>query len=104
MGELDAEEPLVCAEVHVGLVAVVEDEDLAVDVGVHGTGVHVDIRVALDGAHLEASDLEAFSHGAGDQPFAEAAQHPARNKNILRQGRNLPTTNEKLTGATYKLL
>jgi len=72
-GELDAQEPLVGAEVHVRLVAVVEDEDLAVDVGVHGTRVDVEIGIALDHTNADAPHLKNLAEGTGHQPFPKAA-------------------------------
>ena len=45
--EVLVDEPLVVAEVEVGLAAVLGDEDLAVLAGVHGAGVDVDVGVEL---------------------------------------------------------
>ena len=100
--ELDTEEALVGPEVHVGLVAVVEDEDLAVDVRVHGARVDVEVGITFDGTDVVSSNLEHLPDGAGHQPLPEAAQHAPRNKNIFHQEEYLPTTTLPLRLETYK--
>ncbi len=47
LGQVDVEEPLVVADVEVGLGAVVRDEDLTVLERVHRAGIDVQIRVEL---------------------------------------------------------
>ena len=88
--ELAAQEPLIGAEVHVGLVAVFENEDLAVDVGVHGSRVDVEVGVALHSRHLKSAYLKHLTDAAGDQSLPEAAQDAARDKNIFRHFSDLP--------------
>ena len=45
-------EPLVVAQVQVGLRPVLSDKDLPMLIGTHGARVHIDIRVQLLGGHL----------------------------------------------------
>ena len=60
-------EPLVVAEVEVGLGAVLGDEHLAVLEGAHRPGVDVDVRVELLQLDPEAAaDEEAADRGGGD--------------------------------------
>ena len=51
-------EALVVAQVQVGLGAVVGDKDLAVLIGAHGAGVHVQIGVKFLVAHPQAPLLQ----------------------------------------------
>ena len=57
-GKVDTEITLVVAEIQIGLATIVEDETLAVLLGVHGTGINVDVGINLDGSDLEAEGLE----------------------------------------------
>lgn len=57
-GKIDTEVTLVVAEIEIGLATIVKDEALAVLLGVHGTGINVDVRVNLDGGDLETQGLE----------------------------------------------
>lgn len=57
-GKVDTEVTLVVAEIQIGLATVMKDEALAVLLGVHGTGINVDVGVNLDGSDLEAEGLE----------------------------------------------
>src|SRR5258708_19122794 len=54
-GEIYVDEPLVMPQVQVGLRAVISNEDLAVLVGVHSSGVHVNIRVQLLDCDVESA-------------------------------------------------
>ena len=75
--ELDVGEPLVMAEIEVGFRAVVEHIDLAVLVGVHRAGVHVEIRVELLQHDLEAAVFEQRAERGGRQALAQRTHHAA---------------------------
>ena len=51
------DEALIVAEVEIGLRAVLGDVDLAVLIGAHGAGVHVDVGVELLSGDLQAARL-----------------------------------------------
>ena len=90
-GQALVDEPLVVAEVEVGLAAVVGDEHLAVLEGVHGARVDVDVRVELLHRDPEATGLqEAAQRGCGD-PLAERRSDATRDEDVLGHGsRTLP--------------
>ena len=65
--EVLVDEPLVVAEVEVGLAAIVGDEYLAVLEGVHRAGVDVDVWVELLHRHPQATHLQqAAERGPGE--------------------------------------
>ena len=70
-------EPLVVAQVQVGLGAVLGDEHLAMLVGAHGAGVHVDIGVEFLVAHPDAPLLQQPSQGCRADALAQAGHHAA---------------------------
>ena len=78
-----AGEPLVVAEVEVGLGAVVGDVHLAVLVRAHGAGVHVDIRVELLQRDLVAVVLEQAADRGGRQALAERRHHAAGDEDVF---------------------
>ena len=65
------DEPLVVAEVEVGLAAVLGDEHLAVLEGVHRPRVDVDVRVELDHRDPQPAALEETTERGGGEPLAE---------------------------------
>ena len=75
--ELGAGEPLVMAEVEVGLRAVVEHIHLAVLIRAHRAGIHVEIRIELLQRDLEAAIFEQGAERGGGQAFAERTHHTA---------------------------
>src|SRR5262249_42449166 len=77
-------EPLVVTEVHVGLAAVVGDEDLTVLEGTHRPWVDVDVRVELEEGDVEAAILEEGPDARRGQPLPERADHPTRHEDVLR--------------------
>ena len=81
--EVLVDEPLVVAEVEVGLPTVLGHEHLAVLEGVHGARVHVDVRVELAHRHLQPPALEEPSEGGGGEPLAERRGHPAGEEDVL---------------------
>ena len=67
----DVEEPLVVADVQVGLGAVVGDEDLTVLERVHRARVDVEVRVELLHLDAQAAHLEQTSQAGRGQALAE---------------------------------
>ena len=77
-------EPLVVAEVEIGLGAVLGDEHLAVLVGRHRAGVDVDVRIELLQLDVEAaSDEQPADRGGGDA-LAERGDDPAGDEDEAR--------------------
>ena len=79
------DEPLVVAEVEVGLAAVVGDEHLAVLEGVHRPGVDVDVGVELLHRDPQAPALEQSTERRGREALPERARHPTGDEDVLRQ-------------------
>ena len=82
-GKVLVDEALVMPEVKVGLCAVVGDEDLAVLVGGHRSGVYVDIRVALHHCHLIASVLQQPAERSGGYALAQPGDHAAGDEDVF---------------------
>ena len=80
LGKVYVDEPLVVAQVEVGLAAVVGDEDLAVLVGRHGAGVDVQVRVELEHGYGEAAALEDAPQGRDGYALADGADDAARDE------------------------
>ena len=86
--EPGVEEPLVVADVQVGLGAVVGDEDLTVLERVHGAGVDVQVGVELLHLDPQAAHLQQPAQAGRGQTLAEARGDAAGNEEML--GRYLP--------------
>ena len=71
LGQVLVDEPLVVAQVEVGLGAVVGDEHLAVLVRRHRPRVDVDVGVELEDGDPEAPRLEQAPDAGGGDAFAE---------------------------------
>ena len=82
---VDVEESFIGADVHVRLSAVLGDEDLAVNVGVHRSRVVVEIRVYLDRGDSEFSCLEDLADGCSYDALAYAGHYSAGDEYELRQ-------------------
>ena len=82
-GQRGVGEPLVVAQVEVGLGAVVEDVDLAVLVGAHRAGIDVDVRVELLQPDAQAAVLQQHADRGAGQPLAERADHAAGDEDVL---------------------
>ncbi len=65
------DEPLVVADVEIGLGAVLGDEHLAVLERAHGSGVDVQVRVELLDLHLQTPRLQQPAERCGGDPLAE---------------------------------
>ena len=79
------DEALVVAQVQVGLRAVLGDVHLAVLIGAHGAGVHVDVGVQLLGGHHQAPGLQEPPQGRRRDALAQAGHHAAGDKDVFRQ-------------------
>ena len=82
-GEVDVEETLVVADVEVGLCAVLGDEHLAVLEGVHGAGVHVEVRIQLLHGHAEPTCDEEIAEAGGREALTEGGDDASRNKDVF---------------------
>jgi hypothetical protein len=57
-GESQVQEPLVIAQIQVGLAAIIQHKRLTMLVRTHGAGVDVQIRINFDGRHAQTRVLE----------------------------------------------
>ena len=83
--EVLVDEPLVVAEVEVGLRPVLGDEHLAVLERAHRPRIDVEVRVELLCAHAETPRLEEAAERGGDDPLAEGRDDSARDEHIARR-------------------
>src|SRR4029450_8874533 len=83
--EVLVDEPLVVADVEVGLAAVVGDEHLAVLEGVHRPGVDVDVRVELLHRDLETPGPEQSPGRGRGEPLSETRGNATGHEDVLRQ-------------------
>ena len=81
--EVEVHEPLVVPEVQVDLASVVEHIDLPVFEQVHGTRVDVQVRIYLDGRHLDPPGLQKTSYGRCGNSLPESRDHPSADENQL---------------------
>ena len=92
--QVGVEEPLVVADVEVGLGAVVGDEDLAVLERVHRAGVDVEVGVELLHRDPQTAGLEQAAEAGGREPLAEGGGDASGDEEVLgrlRRGqRGLP--------------
>ena len=82
-GALHAREPLVVAEVEVGLATVVGHEDLAVLVGAHRARVHVEVGVELLHEDVVSAALQQERERGGGDALAERAHDAAGDEDVL---------------------
>ena len=83
------DEPLVVAEVQVGLAAVVGNEDLAVLERVHRARIDVDVRIQLLDHDPEATLLEEPSEGCCGEALTERTRHATRHEDVFRHGASI---------------
>src|SRR5690606_39620029 len=81
--QVDVQEALVGADVQVGLGAVVGDEHLAVLVGTHRPGVHVDVGVDLHGRDRVPPGPQEGPDARGGDALAQARDHPPGDEDVL---------------------
>ena len=74
---------LVMSQIQVGFRAVVSDEDLAVLIGTHGTGVHIQVGVKLLVSHPEPPLLQKPPQRSGTNALSQAGHHTTGDKNIF---------------------
>ncbi len=79
------DEPLVVAEVEVGLGAVVGDEHLAVLEGRHRAGIDVDVRVELHHGNAQSAFHEQAAERRGRDALAERRDHASGDENEFRR-------------------
>ena len=90
LAQVLVDEPLVVAEVEVGLGPVVGHEHLAVLVRRHRPGVDVDVRIELEDRDVEAACLEQPTDAGGGDALAQRGGHASGHKDILRHGSGPP--------------
>ena len=90
-GQVAVEEPLVVADVEVGLGAVLGDEHLAVLERVHGARVDVEVGVELLHRDVQPARGEKLSEAAGGQSLTERGDHPTADEEVLGDGLRMPT-------------
>ena len=76
-----AHETLVMAEIQIRLGTVGRDEHFAVLKRAHGAGIHVDVRIELDHADLQAARLEDGAERGGCDALAERGNDAAGDEN-----------------------
>src|SRR5690242_6391763 len=81
--QFGVKEPLVVADVEVGLGPVVGDEHLPVLERVHGARIHVQVRIELLHAHTEPAGLEQPSQARGGKPLAKAGGNSPGDEKML---------------------
>ena len=77
-------EPLVMAEVQVGLRPVIQDKDLAVLERVHGSGIDVDVGVQLLQGDGEAPGFQQGPDRGSGQTFPQRGEHASGDKDKFR--------------------
>ena len=84
LAEITVYEPLVMAEVEIGLGAVVGDEDLAVLEWAHRPRIDVQIWIEFLENNVEPALFEKQPEGRAGDTLAERRNHPTRYENIFR--------------------
>ena len=79
-------EPLVMAEIEIGLASVVEHVDLAVLVRAHRARIDVDVGIEFLHADPQAAGLEKHADRGGGEALAERADDAAGHENMLGHG------------------
>ena len=77
-------EPLVMAQIQIGLRAVVGHEHLAVLVRIHRTRIHIDVGIQLLHGDAQPPQLQQPSQRRRRNAFSQRRNHAAGDKNILR--------------------
>ena len=83
-GEVLVDEPLVVADVEIGLGAVLGDEHLAVLVRAHRPRIDVDVRVELLDLDLQAARLQQRAERGGGDALPERRDDAAGDEHVLR--------------------
>ena len=98
--EVLVDEALVVAEVEVGLVAVLGDEDLAVLERAHRARVHVEVGVGLLHHDAVAAGLEQAPERGGRDALAQRRHDATRHENVLCHG-DLPQNRLSFHGSSW---
>src|SRR5690606_14655831 len=85
-GQADIDEPLVVAQVQVGLGAVVGDVDLAVLERAHRARVDVDVRIQLHHRHPESPGLQDRGQRGRGDALAKRGHHAAGDEDERSDG------------------
>ena len=80
-GEIFVNEPLIVAQIQVGLRPVIGDEHLPVLIGAHGPGVHVEVGVQLLDLDPQAPLLQQPAQRGRGDALAQAGHHAAGDEN-----------------------
>src|SRR2546422_10691593 len=80
LGDVDVQESLVGADVHVGFSPVFGDEDFPVNVRGHGSSVIVEVGIDFDGGYFESAGLHYFADRSSDYAFADTGHYAAGNE------------------------
>ena len=74
---------LVMAQIQVGFRAVLGHIDLAVLIGTHGAGIHVDVGVQLLGRDFQPPRLQKPAQRCGGDALAQTGDHAASDEDVL---------------------
>src|SRR5215472_1269091 len=97
------DEAFVVAEVEICLGTIFGDEDLAVLVRVHRTGVHIDVRIEFLDADRDAAALQQPAERRGCYALAERRDDAAREKYVLRHRPRAPSRSPSACKTTRPL-
>ena len=89
LAEVGVEEPLVVADVEVGLGAVVGHEDLAVLERVHRPGIDVEVGIQLLHRHPQAAGAQQPTEARSGEALAERGGDASGHEHVLRRHRVL---------------
>ena len=82
-GQVFVNEPLIVAQVQIGLGPILGDEDLSVLERAHGAGIDIQVGVKLLDGDLVPPGLEKPAQGGGGNALSKAGYHAAGDENIL---------------------
>jgi len=92
--QVGVDKTLVVPQVEVGFRAVGGDEDLAMLVGGHGAGVHIQVGVELLHRNRDVAAFEDAADGSCGDAFAHRTDHAACHKNIFSHSYSLLLCNQ----------
>ena len=81
--KVPAQKALIIAHILVALRAVIQDKNLAVFGGIHGSGIHVHIGIDLDGGHRESPGLQYLADGRRGDALADARHNSPNYEYVL---------------------
>ena len=89
LGQVFIDEPFIVAKVQVRFSAVVGDEDFAVLVRTHGTGVDIDVRIKFLDGDFVSPVLQKSAEGCGCNAFAQGRNNAAGYEDVFSHGTSL---------------